>query len=720
MGSCGLFLDNPTYTQKHKSMKTWITTALVALMVAGSFVASAQELIFSSTFETGNDGWFEQRSSPQIDLYAQNGKYVINRKASTGNNSVSRKVSLVEDSPFIISLETLHKGGVENNGYGLQLYNSSKSQSLIFMITANGYYKLLVDTNKTMQAVVDFTKTGIINPSGQLNKLTISNDSVNNFTFSINDSAVINIDLPLPFLIGQIALIIYKNQIIEFDNINIYQDKNINLVKGMPANLMQEHLPTTVNSEAEELMPVISSDGKHLFFTRQNHPDNVEPKNQDPWFCTLNANGNWSTAEKMPDPISNSSNNAILSVMPDNNTLLLLNKYFKDGSLGKGVSMTKRTLNGWSFPEPIEIEDYYNNNKYGEYFLTADQQHMLMSVERDNGYGERDLYVSHRKPDGSYSQPANLGEQLNTKGSEIGPFLAADGRTLYFSSTGLPGYGGQDIFISRRIGDGWQQWTEPQNLGMAINSPSFDAFFRIDAKGEYAYMSSYNNSIGLSDVIRIKLPNVLKPNPVAIISGRVYNKKTNEPLATTITYHNLKTGEKVGQANSEPTNGQYQIVLPTGSKYGFNAEKEGFYPISENIDLENLTQYTEVKRDLPLAPLEKETTIRLNNLFFDHDKFDLLPESRMELDNLFDILQKNPNMKIEIQGHTDSDGSETYNLTLSDKRARAVTDYLINKRQVQASRLTSKGFGESQPIATNNTEEGKQQNRRVEFKIIEL
>jgi hypothetical protein len=254
-------------------------------------------------------------------------------------------------------------------------------------------------------------------------------------------------------------------------------------------------------------------------------------------------------------------------------------------------------------------------------------------------------------------------------------------------------------------------------LGGTINTNDWDAYYTLDARGEEAYMTNGKNSLGGSDIVKIKLITELRPNPVVLIRGKVYNAKTKETIGANIEYENLKDGKNAGVANSDPLTGEYKIVLPYGVNYGFLAYTDKFISVSDNLDLSSVAAYQEITRDLYLVPLEVGSTIRLNNIFFDIGKATLRSESYPELDRLIGIMTENSKMVIELSGHTDNVGSSDANLKLSNDRAQSVVDYVVSKG-IEVGRLTAKGYGETKPLTANDTEEGKQLNRRVEFTIL--
>ncbi len=341
-----------------------------------------------------------------------------------------------------------------------------------------------------------------------------------------------------------------------------------------------------------------------------------------------------------------------------------------------------------------------------------------MAIIRDGDtYGGEDLYVSFREGD-EYSKPLNLGTDINSFLDDFTPFLAADNKTLYFSTYGRRGYGSADIFVSRRLDDTWTKWSKPENLGPEINTTGWDAYLSVQASGKLAYMVSGKNSLGSLDIFSITLPKAARPEALVLIKGKVLDKKTGKPLSTTIAYYDLSDNSQISTAISDPNTGEYSLTLPAGKKYSFLAKKEKYFAISENLDVLKIEEYQEIERDLYLVPIEKDAVIRLNNIFFESGKAELQSESYADLNRLADVLLKNATMKIEVQGHTDNVGSDATNQALSKKRAKAVYNYLKNSRNIPARQLTSRGYGEKHPVTSNSTKAGKAKNRRVQFKIL--
>ncbi|MEP7233762.1 MAG: OmpA family protein [Ignavibacteriota bacterium] len=478
----------------------------------------------------------------------------------------------------------------------------------------------------------------------------------------------------------------------------------------------KESLGAGVNSAFEEVYPIISPDGKTLYYDRKDHPSNYG-RNDNIWVSELNDDNKWSQAVNIGHELNNGYGSFAASITPDGNTLLLGGKFPDNGQPVFGIWTTRKTLTGWGPPSRVRIDSFYTRNRFMEFCLAADGKTMLISLQRDDSYGERDLYTCFLREDNSWTAPQNLGAAINSAADEGTPFLAADGKTLYFASDGFSTFGSTDMFFSHRLDDTWQNWSEPQNLGSDFNTAEWDAYFTIPASGDYAYFVSRQGAMGEADIFKAKLPNSLRPLPVVLVNGKVLDRKTGQPLEATIHYEVLPGGKEAGVAHSNPTTGDYKISLPAGALYGFRAEAKGYVGVNENLDVKKVTVYSEIERDLKLAPYAVGETVRLNNLFFDFKKSTLKPESFAELDRLYELLEASPSMEVEIAGHTDDVGSEELNMKLSLDRARAVRDYLVAKN-ISRKRLTITGFGKSKPIASNDSEDGRQQNRRVEFTIV--
>lgn len=558
------------------------------------------------------------------------------------------------------------------------------------------------------------------------------------------------------------------------------------LISGfLVAQKPPENLGSAVNSEYAELNPVISPDGRTLYFGRKSHPANrfgvkgseTISGSQDIWFSEKVGNA-WSTARRLSDILNRDQYNTILSISPDGQTILLKGSYVNGSYVTRGFSLANKTAGGWTVPQKIDIPGYEQmskgKNEYG--FLTMDGKAILLAFSRKKNSEDDDIYVSFLE-NGKWTRPMDLGDGINSKYSETTPFLSADGKTLYFSSDRPGGQGSQDIYMTRRLDDTWQNWRKPQNLGPPVNTDEYDAYYSISAKGDYAYFMSAKGSLGKKDIFRLAIESPpgggsanessqvggaardlvnespdasgavnksslrdlangspqsglvggstrsvtsQESDPVVLLSGSVLNQKTGKvPDDASVTYEDLTTGKTLGQAKPDPNTGKYKLVLPYGKNYGITAKAKGLIPASINLDLSTVRgRYLELDdRDLSMVPLVKGNTATVNNLFFDLGKASLKPESEPELKRIQQVMKENMALVIEISGHTDNTGSDEINNKLSLERANAVKDYLLNGN-IDSSRIRTKGYGKSKPKADNSTEEGRQINRRVEIEIL--
>jgi outer membrane protein OmpA-like peptidoglycan-associated protein len=519
-------------------------------------------------------------------------------------------------------------------------------------------------------------------------------------------------------------------------------DVNYPIIADIPvaqliaSGILIEALDKNVNSEHSELNPLLSPDGKTLYFSRKNHPENIGGVNdkEDIWYSELDSTGHWQLAKNMGREVNNEGPNflnSIQSITPDGKSAIMVlgNRYLPNGKMTAGVSISSNESGEWGKPVALNITNDYNFNEKANYFLTNNRMTLLMSVEREDSRGDRDLYVSFMNADSTWTEPKNLGDIVNTAAEESAPFLASDDKTLYFSSKGFSGYGGNDIYMSRRLDDTWTNWSEPENLGPEINSPLEDLFFNIPANSEFAYYSRGVSDTN-TDIFRIKLPILKNPEPWVTVSGKIVDSETGKPVGAKIIYERLPDGKEMGIAKADPETGLYELRLPAGQLYGLRAEADGKISENQNLDLRNITSDRVIAGQnfglksigvdpIAVSPIQENVTIVLNNVFFDFDKSILKEESYPELNRIIDLMMKTPAMQIEIAGHTDSVGDEQYNLQLSERRAKAVTKYLLGKG-IENTRINTTFFGEQKPTTTNETQEGRGRNRRVEFKILKL
>lgn len=500
-----------------------------------------------------------------------------------------------------------------------------------------------------------------------------------------------------------------------------------------------ERLDTVINSVYNEINPVLSPDGRTLYFTRANHPANAGGKKDpgDIWLSTLGDNG-WSDARRLDGPVNNRNFNAIIGFSKDGAKMYLHNQYKKgDPKFDKrGVSVAARQGDSWGFPENLPVKHFINRSGHQSASISQDEKIMLFGIESYANYGAEDIYVSFLK-NGQWTDPLNLGSAINTHLQEMTPVLLKDNKTLIFASNGRGGMGSFDLFSSRRLDDSWQKWTTPVNLG-SINSRGRDTYYHISPDEKYIYFVSTQNSEGYGDINRMPITpedlaaqvepalaaggetdsSVLAleeteeaPGDGMIrLAGQIMSEKSGAPVNAQISFHSAQTSEVI-----ESAGGAYTIDLPEG-KYAVRVSAKGYMTIEEQVSFSGSGEGS-YARNFTLSPLEVGSTFRLSSVLFHRGSTDLVDSSYAELNRVAEVMKENGGLFIELGGHTDNVGNSRLNLKLSQERVEAVKSYLV-EQGIAAERITGKGYGGSKPIASNRSEETRKLNRRVEFTII--
>jgi len=469
-----------------------------------------------------------------------------------------------------------------------------------------------------------------------------------------------------------------------------------------------KNMGDSVNSEVSEYYPTVMIDGSKLVFTRRVNNYNEDFYESD-W-----VGDHWSKAKALPGNINTDLNEGAQNISQDGQWLIFTGCNFPEGYGSCDLYISYLTPEGWSAAENLGETI---NTEFWESApsLSPDKRDLYFSSRRPGGYGGTDIYVSHRKLNGKWSDPENMGPQINTVGDESAPFIHADNQTLYFTSNGHPGYGGDDLFLTRKLPGG--KWSKPENLGYPINTIENEGSLVIAADGKTAYYASDRaDSRGGLDIYSFEMRSDIRPARTLWIKGKVFDKKTEKGLPSSVELTDLTSKELLSSVQTDET-GNYLITLPVGKDYAFNVNRRGYLFFSENFSISQRQPDSTYNIDIPLQPIEANAAIVLKNIFFDVSRYDLQPESQVELDKLVQLMKDNPTLEIQINGHTDNAGKPADNLLLSENRAQAVVTYL-RARGIDTKRLSFKGWGDSQPIADNHTETGKALNRRTELKVI--
>tara|TARA_B110000285_G_scaffold95090_1_gene108495 strand:+ start:1149 stop:3956 length:2808 start_codon:yes stop_codon:yes gene_type:complete len=478
--------------------------------------------------------------------------------------------------------------------------------------------------------------------------------------------------------------------------------------------------PKVNSEEGQEYTPIITADGNVLYFCGRNRNDNIGGEDI---FVSYKNGFEWQTPILMNRLSSSNKNEAPESITIDGTQMTL----FISGDLYE----TEKTIEGWSVPEIMG--EYINQGNWNaDVSYTGDQQAVLFTSKREGGYNyvieedkdrkyPTDIYVSTKDDYGNWQQPINLGSTINTMFTERSPFLHPDMKTLYFSSNGHGGLGDLDVYMCTRLKeDSWTDWSTPVNLGKYFNTSGNNWGYKISTDGKKAYFSEQKSIKDQNqDLFWTKLPPRLRPELVATIKGNLKNRNS-KPIGAHLVIEDLTSGKFVAEANSDPMSGDFFVVLPLGKIYGYHVEKNEFYPMSGNIDLRLEEDAVEKLDNIEMITFEEmineKLAVPVNNLFFDFGKSDLLPTSKPELNRIAEILKKGE-LKIRIEGHTDNVGNDDSNYKLSHKRCNGVKHYLISQG-VSPSQMETIGFGSKKAVATNETEEGRALNRRVELRFI--
>lgn len=491
-------------------------------------------------------------------------------------------------------------------------------------------------------------------------------------------------------------------------------DFAINLINN-PVDFKPILLGPPINTLFSQSHPVLTADRKTMYYTtltgmsRQDHEDIV---------VTTFQNGKWSDPKSISPNINTLANEGTCSISMDGNALVFVGCGKADGFGSCDIYISTKSNGVWS--TPTNLGPAINSTTWDSHpSLSADGRTLYFVSARKGGYGKEDIYISHLNEQGEWLPAFNAGPAINTAGTEFSPFIHADGTTLYFSSNGWMGLGGLDIFYSTRTDT---NWTVPKNLGYPLNTNLNDETLFITVDGKKGYYSrfkgesiNYNSGILMYE---FDVPDSFKPEkPSTFAQGHIYDKFTKKPLGAKVELIDIASG-KVNQAiSSDSTTGEYTLVITEGKEYAVYVNRKNYLFESLNFDYKKAQSFDPVTLDIYLTPIKAGSRVTLNNIFFATNSYQLEDKSLVELNKLINFISHNPTQRIELSGYTDNIGSVESNMKLSMMRAKTVYDYLITKG-VKASFITYKGYGANNPVADNNTEEGRQKNRRLEIKVL--
>ena len=538
------------------------------------------------------------------------------------------------------------------------------------------------------------------------------------------------------------------------DNVAFIEDLNKKIqecktgkeLTANPVRTFVDNLGPAINTKFPEYSAFINADESMVVFTscRDNSTGGkVDPDNGsyfEDLYISYKKNGKWDLTQNFGPTINTEDHDATAGLSADGTTMFIYRFKEKDGG---DLYVSHLVGSNWSKPEHLN-KNVNSKAHESSVSLSFDGKKLYFVSDKEGSIGERDIYVSNLEPKGDWGPAKNAGPAINTKYPEEGVFMHPDGKTMYFSSKGHNTMGGYDIFKSVYENG---KWSTPENLGYPINGPEDDVFFVVSGGGHHGYFASAKaGGYGKTDIYRItflgpekqpilmnednllasvaapisdfKAEKIVSKGPkMTMLKGVITDEQTKEPLEAQLELVDNEKNELLATFKSNSASGKYLVSLPSGKNYGIAVKKDGYLFHSENFDLPATADFQEVEKNIELKKIDIGKTIVLRNIFFDFDKATIRSESANELDRLIKLLTDNPGIRIELGSHTDAKGSDAYNMKLSQQRSESVVNYLIGKG-IAASRLEAKGYGETVPIATNDNDEGRQQNRRTEFKIL--
>ncbi len=469
-----------------------------------------------------------------------------------------------------------------------------------------------------------------------------------------------------------------------------------------------------INSPDYEYFPSITGDDQTFIFTRNVRSSKGDQ--QEDFYVTTKADGKWTKAVSIGPPINTDDNEGAPSISADGQLLVFAACNRQDGYGRCDIYFSRRIGDRWTKPKNIGPPV---NTKYRETQPTfsSDGKTLYFLSDRPGGFGKHDIWMSvFDETKGNFSDPVNLGPNVNSAGDEVSPFIHPDNQTLYYASNGLVGMGGLDIYMVKK--DAVGNWGSPVNLGYPINTWNDENSLLVSSAGDEAFFSSdRKGGLGGLDIYSFKLPENLRPEKLTYVKGRVVDSLSRKPLEASFELIDIQTGKTVAISTSNSANGEFLLTIPAGKDYALNVSKSGYLFYSQHFSLKNADVSKPFLLDIPVQKAEEGATAVLNNVFFDFNKWELKPESKAELDKLVKFMNDNETLKIEVSGHTDNVGAKPFNQLLSQNRAKAVYDYLII-HGIKKDRLSYKGYGDTKPLCPGNgSDECRAKNRRTEFKI---
>lgn len=682
--------------------------ALVAQMHADTTV------VLSHTPPLDVGRWSLLRSSPEQSVQQAADGVLLRREPSSKMQVFGAMAELSRTKNWRVDVTVRFPRAVRNDSTGIVVFASPSGEGLTLITTKGGRAYLGDHAAQTIPMLALWSQTEL--PESQSDRVVI--------TMLKRNDAVVGLRNGVPVASssmsmckstgGRLGVVSIGQQevILERCVVTTWDADSIRTVNGAIRDERPVPLGSFINTAFDESVDCISPDGSQLFFSREERLSDPPSMQRDVWMSNLTNNG-WSVPVKLGPTVNTEANDFAIAITEDMSTLFLQGRYGPYGREVDGVSYVMRSGATWSSPVNMRIDDDVNLGTVINSHLSPDGRVMVSSRQTFDTHGGNDLYVSFRTGGDAWSKPVNMGSVVNTHGMELGPFIAGDNETMFFSSNGHAGYGGRDLFVTRRLDSTWVRWSPPENLGPSYNGPGHETFIQVPAHGDSAYFSvRRNNGIG-DDIVALAMPKGAQPKATYTILGEVVDGETQRPLEASVQLVLMPSERLEASTKTDATLGTFSVDVATASVYQVQIDVPGFKPYRAKVDARGMKRYASMTTRIVLEradiPLRRDTSF----ITFAFGKAEVESTSVQLLDSLASYLLRVPKGRLVLQGHADEIGTPQANAALSTERANAIFTHLVSVG-IDPSRIMIVGYGETKPRASNSTEEGRAQNRRVD------
>ncbi len=668
---------------------------------------------------SNNEQWKFEKNN-QLKVSSNDSSLKVISKVENKEVTVLQNLAIdPDDQNFIIECKLHLKKGNAESGFGV-IFGCSENKNIYktFLIAPTGYFSVYKYYNGENHRLANWISTDEINHKGQ-NRLKIQRD-FNCVSFFINDKKVFT-SCDFNFFGTYAGLILTGDQVLVCDDFHYSTSpKKISVINFAEKFSTPENLGSNINSSAAELNPVISTDGNTLYFTRENHPNNIgNVMKQDIWVSYLDSTNKFNACFNPGAPINNGEHNFIEGISTDEQFLFMGNNYnLSSNQTVHGLSVCKKSISGWASPQPIIIREFSNRNQSVDFFMSSNQNILLMSLENQESQGGLDLYVSFLGNDNYFSKPLSLGKNINTTGDEIDVFLSPDQKNIYFSSTGHGGYGSSDIFMSQRLDKTWTNWTPPLNLGPKVNSPYWEGAFCIQPGTNTAYLASnYNGMNGSSDIFKITIPEEIVPPKLQFVKGKIETSSFDK--SAIVYYVDPENPDFSGQSASNPITGEFSFLIPLGTKTQLTAEKEGFFSMANLITNDSLYMNHEMLHIINIIPVLDGQKLAFDTTLFVFDSATIKNNKDVNLLRLLKLLDENPQLKIEISLNDAQSHESLLESKLSAARAQSISNWLVSKG-IEKNRILISVSKETEPAKSGLSHQNSNQKHQKIVFVLKL